>query len=57
MKTYVYICSFSNSINFAVRASTRKLADEEAEDRLIRVQMEYGIALPSLNNFEVIISK
>lgn len=57
MKTYMYICSLSNSIHFAVRASTRELADEEAEDKLIRVQMEYGINLPSLHNFEVIISK
>ncbi len=57
MKTYVYIYSLSNSINFAVRASTRKLADEDAEDKLIRVQMEFGVNLPSLNSFEVIISK
>lgn len=57
MKTYVYIYSLSNSINFAVRAFTRKLADEDAEDKLIRVQMEFGVNLPSLNSFEVIISK
>ena len=57
MKTYVYIYSISNSINFAVRAFTRKLADEDAEDKLIRVQMEFGVNLPSLNSFEVIISK
>lgn len=53
MKTYIYICRLTNSIEFAVQANHRSEADQKAQNLLDAAQKAGNMFLPALRTFEV----